>query len=1159
MRLVRLDLKRYGKFTDFSLDFGEKKTGKPDLHVVYGPNEAGKTTTFTAILDLLFGIERTTSYNFIHASEAMEIGALVETGGGLRAFRRIKKQTNGLLDGSGLPVPETAIRGDLGSLSRDDFAVKFSLDADTLEKGGENILASKGDLGALLFSASAGIADLSQKLDDTREEIDKFFKKGTRKNGLAELKGQLKDLDDRRKELDTLATRYSSLVAERQKAVDLYDRAMQERSEALSIKTEAERLESAIPSFEALASLEARLQSLANVPTVAADWKEKVTRLSKQEIAQKAELKSAVDSVRDLTHDIEAMIMDEEALALVGQIGNLQEARSRYVSAEEDLPRRRPRLAELESQIAFLLRTLGCDGEINPDDLVLTAAAASQFRTLIETWAGVETEWKNAQAEREKAQEKCDELTQRLAQAQGKGGIVDPAALALLNAVSQDIRKAGFEAACEHLSGLLLAAEQDLAEKLNRLDPWQGSVEDLAAMHVPEPAQIEAWRDAVEEAESECRGQQERVRQLAAEISELQAIGEASESIATMISDVAHQRRSEREAAWARHRGSLTKETAEAFETSLRSDDLATNALFNHATEVARGNTTRDAIASKQKNLGRAEQQLVEAKAQLTSVRVNVGQAIKAVSAGFPSSITLAEFIKWMVRYDKAIEQRDKVKIYERDLGVAEERQKAATDRLSQAMTGAGLAHTPEICLETLLLLVQIRLDEAMGMKGLHDALEDAHRDLGRRAKHFDIAQNAMGKWQGQWQAACSDCWIGEMHAEPRLALVREILAKLEELRPLLLERSSLADRIRKMEDNHAGFAQQVLALAGEMREETLGQPMLFLADRLADRIRSSSERALLRDAKLVNLKKAKEKEGECQRAIAENAAEIREVLEGLGVETLAAAMEALDDASVKADLLARRAAEETHITRALGVVSMEDATAVLQTIDQAALSSRKVVAENRFQAADERQRDLHAAKCRAEDLIDAIGGDEAVALIEEQRRTLCLEIEDKARQWLRYRAGIAAAERALRNYREKHCSSMLTNASEAFATISRGTYGRLTTRPDGKGETLVGLPATGGSRSAEEMSKGTRFQLYLALRVAGYREYANARQPPSAVPFIADDIMETYDDLRAEEAFRLLSGMAEIGQVIYLTHHEHLLAIVQSVCPGVKIHRLTG
>ena len=64
MRLNRLDLTRYGKFTDCSIDFGTPTPGQPDLHLIYGPNEAGKSTLLAAFLDLLFGIEtrsRTTS------------------------------------------------------------------------------------------------------------------------------------------------------------------------------------------------------------------------------------------------------------------------------------------------------------------------------------------------------------------------------------------------------------------------------------------------------------------------------------------------------------------------------------------------------------------------------------------------------------------------------------------------------------------------------------------------------------------------------------------------------------------------------------------------------------------------------------------------------------------------------------------------------------------------------------------------------------------------------------------------------------------------------------------------------------------------------------------------------------------------------------------
>ena len=58
-------------------------------------------------------------------------------------------------------------------------------------------------------------------------------------------------------------------------------------------------------------------------------------------------------------------------------------------------------------------------------------------------------------------------------------------------------------------------------------------------------------------------------------------------------------------------------------------------------------------------------------------------------------------------------------------------------------------------------------------------------------------------------------------------------------------------------------------------------------------------------------------------------------------------------------------------------------------------------------------------------------------------------------------------------------------------------------------------------------------------------------------MPFIADDIMETFDDRRSEQAFRLLGNMAEVGQVIYLTHHEHLCEIAKRACPSVAIHQI--
>ena len=63
MRLLTFELLAYGPFTEKRLDLSEGKAG---LHLIYGPNEAGKSVALRALTNLLFGIPPRTSDNFLH-------------------------------------------------------------------------------------------------------------------------------------------------------------------------------------------------------------------------------------------------------------------------------------------------------------------------------------------------------------------------------------------------------------------------------------------------------------------------------------------------------------------------------------------------------------------------------------------------------------------------------------------------------------------------------------------------------------------------------------------------------------------------------------------------------------------------------------------------------------------------------------------------------------------------------------------------------------------------------------------------------------------------------------------------------------------------------------------------------------------------------------
>ena len=71
MKIKSLALKAFGPFSGQLLDFSSTL---PGLHIVYGPNEAGKSTTMRALKALLFGFPSRTNDNFIHQNSQLLVG-----------------------------------------------------------------------------------------------------------------------------------------------------------------------------------------------------------------------------------------------------------------------------------------------------------------------------------------------------------------------------------------------------------------------------------------------------------------------------------------------------------------------------------------------------------------------------------------------------------------------------------------------------------------------------------------------------------------------------------------------------------------------------------------------------------------------------------------------------------------------------------------------------------------------------------------------------------------------------------------------------------------------------------------------------------------------------------------------------------------------------
>ena len=174
MRIRRLDLLRYGRFTDVKL---ELPAHDPDIHIVFGPNEAGKSTALSGIEDLLFGIPHNSPLNFLHDYGSMRVGAVLEKDGETLEVRRRKGNKDTLLtpDENPIPTGDGALALFVAGADRGFCERMFSLDHERLRQGGREILEAQDEIGQMLFSAGAGIAGLRDRLRELDEEADALW------------------------------------------------------------------------------------------------------------------------------------------------------------------------------------------------------------------------------------------------------------------------------------------------------------------------------------------------------------------------------------------------------------------------------------------------------------------------------------------------------------------------------------------------------------------------------------------------------------------------------------------------------------------------------------------------------------------------------------------------------------------------------------------------------------------------------------------------------------------------------------------------------------------------------------------------------------------------------------------------------------------------
>ena len=135
MRLKRLEFKAFGPFTEQILNFDSRS---PGLHIIYGANEAGKSSALRGLKALLYGFHSQTPDNFLHPYDQLLVsGCLVASDGREMSFQRRKRRIGDLLDQEGNPLEAATLEPFLQGVNPEFFESLYGIDHRQLVAGGD--------------------------------------------------------------------------------------------------------------------------------------------------------------------------------------------------------------------------------------------------------------------------------------------------------------------------------------------------------------------------------------------------------------------------------------------------------------------------------------------------------------------------------------------------------------------------------------------------------------------------------------------------------------------------------------------------------------------------------------------------------------------------------------------------------------------------------------------------------------------------------------------------------------------------------------------------------------------------------------------------------------------------------------------------------------
>lgn len=1130
MRFDELHTHRYGPSPNRQLNL-RAPAGGGDLHIIYGPNEAGKSTARQAVSDFLFGIPRLAAARFGSDYADMQIMANIETADGSKmGLIRSKKSKGSLANAAGEQIDESILGKQLAGLSRDAYQDLFSMDLRALQDGARDMIEGRGDAGESLFSALAGMTGLNaarKQLADAAAEVYQLRAKNTR------FAKAVKSLTEAREAARGVTIRAAEYKAASDRARTAADELEAAKTASQQLDSESRRIQLRQLLRSPLGILSAAADELAQVehevllpPDAQATLqgaRREMAVADSSRTAAESDLKSAMDQLATLPSALPAIERADE-------IESLRDQRSAASGVPEQLRKLVSQRDGLKAEISALSEDLGlCDQDRGKAPSLPTATTRASIQRLVREHSTVAARLAERATLQQRAIRKADELAAAKANLP-TASVASKLASALGAAKSALPAVAGRTLALDEQR----LAEARLAVLIEGLAPFTGGLPGLRAMNPQGEIFANEIRAGAARLAQEMRAIDERIAEARDEAGGLRALidGLTASGVVTRGQIVAAREARDAAITEALKQHATAAEILGLVAAVDQQEDAAILSVAK-AENIAVSERSLEVIDGKRKSLE------ADHAARATDLeRLQLEWTGAMASLGVPGLRT-DNYAAWLQKRHEALAVVDKF-----DAAGCEVRQLTSTidraaSRLAEEMARLG-APTASKDLESLIVAAEEIIATQEGDAKAREVAEAAHSDATEAAAacraDLEDAEQAMGAWRAEWASVVNGLSVPDrLNPDDAAAWVTTA----ENLRAAATMLKSIVERdIPEAEGQVQVLLDRARELAHDLGISSEGDATAITSRLLEELTRQRAQADQRRQADAAVSR---------AQALLDRAASAHRNAMGNVQPLLDQARCTLSEIDDRIERSGRRAkAERDHEHAKAEAARAAPSADIAAAFAEVAVATHEQDA-NRLAAIEGGLRDAVASA------LDAATRNETEARLQLQTwdgradaaeaNGRVAEAEEEVRAAIIAFAALSARERLLRagidTFREAHEGPMLSRTAELLARLTKGSSAGLEIDPGDGAPTLLVRRRSGAVATVNQLSEGQADQLYLSLRLAAVGLRLDTGP---TLPFIADDLLMTSDSERAQEAIRALHQLSHRTQVLYFTHHEHIV-----------------